>query len=199
LGCGAAEGPCSHPISRAAKAWCSRRHGEARLAPAAPAAAMDDDYVDELQRCSSDPLGDNTQRGLHGGLDAPPELRRWHSMSQLALLEKAVYEVEDRCVARAPGAGSAIFNVGRTAVQPCRLPAASCSPRCSGHPSPTCSAVLLRLGSPCVRRGERVHCAGWRSHTCVARALSRCRGRGEQVPGGEGDGGRGRCGTHVRV
>lgn len=114
---------------------------EARRGPPAargPAAAMDEDYVDELQRCSSDPLGDNTQRGLHGGLDAPPELRRWHSMSQLALLEKAVYEVEDRCVAR-EGARRSLSSVVRRC-RPAR-PAAPCSPWCSGHPSPTCSAA----------------------------------------------------------
>lgn len=103
-----------------------------RLAPAALAAAMDEDYLEELVRCSSDPLGDNTLRGLQGGLDVLPELRRWHSMSQLALLEKAVFEVEDRCVARAGGA--AIFDLGRAAVPPCTRPAASCSARCSEHP-----------------------------------------------------------------
>ena len=62
---------------------------------------MEDDCYEEMGRCVSDPQGDHSWRALHGGLSTPPENRRCHSLSQLALLETVVYEMEDRCVWRA--------------------------------------------------------------------------------------------------
>ena len=53
---------------------------------------------DEIERCCSAPQGDHAGSGLHAGLHAQPELRRCHSMSQLKLLETAVFEMEDRYV-----------------------------------------------------------------------------------------------------
>ena len=61
---------------------------------------MEDDYYEEMERCVSDPQGDHTWRALHGGVSAPPENRRCHSLSQLKLLEGVVYEMEDRCALR---------------------------------------------------------------------------------------------------
>ncbi len=59
---------------------------------------MDLDYGDEVERCSSDPYGDHSARSLNDGLRAAPEMRRCYSLSQLGLLERAVFEMEDRSV-----------------------------------------------------------------------------------------------------
>jgi hypothetical protein len=81
---------------------------------------MDLDYGDQVERCSSDPYGDHSARSLNDGLRAAPEMRRCYSLSQLGLLERAVFEMEDRSVR--PGLPSvhlrlttAAYNINRFA------------------------------------------------------------------------------------
>jgi len=117
---------------------------------------MEDDYCEEVERCSSDPLGEYVLRGLHGGLNAPPELRRCHSLSQLQLLENAVFEMEDRCVGRAPRVGAASVQscvcgggCRRTApgcTAPCFLPVAA-APAAEQH-VPFCWSVSVTAACP---------------------------------------------------